>query len=483
MVLESDRCYAALEARDARFDGRFFVGVRTTGVFCRPICPAPTPKRRNVRFFACAAAAEEAGFRPCLRCRPECAPGTPAWIGTEATVARAIRLIRDGRADDGTVDDLAARLGIGGRHLRRLFRERLGVGPNALIRAERAHSARRLLDETDLPMAEVAMTAGYRSVRDFNHAIRGVFGATPTALRARRGSRAPHGATLRLLLSYRPPFDWEAILAHLAPRAVPGVEWVSGDAYARTIVADGGPGIVRLRHRPEARSVELEVPADAGRAVPRFAANARRLLDLDADPQRIGTHLGADPVLARLIARHGVPRLPGTWDPFELAVRAVLGQQVSVRAATTLAGRLAASHGTPIETGVAGLDRIFPTPEVLRRLRPDGAGMPAVKAGAVAALAAAVASGHLVLDGTAPPDETERRLLAIRGIGPWTTSYVALRALGDPDAFPAGDLGLRKGWGNGAGLPSARDLEAAAESWRPWRGHAAMLLWKEGATR
>jgi len=483
VVLEPDRCYAALEARDARFDGRFFVAVVTTGVFCRPICPAPTPKRRNVRFFPCAAAAEAAGFRACLRCRPECAPGTPAWGGTEATVSRALRLIRDGRTDEGRIDDLASSLGVGARHLRRLFHEHLGVSPNAVVRAERAHSARRLLDETDLRMFEVATTAGYRSIRDFNHSIRSVFGATPTALRNRRGRRAPEGATLRLRLSYRPPFDWDSVLAHLAARAIPGVETVRDGAYARTIVHDGTPGVLRLSHEDGARTVVLEVSADAGRAAPALAARARRLLDLDADPERIGAHLARDRRLARLIAKHGIPRLPGAWDPFELAVRAVLGQQVSVKAATTLAGRIVARHGERIDTSEADLTHLFPAPSVLRRLRVAGAGMPATKASALAGLAAAVDAGDVVLDGTMPLDDVERRLLALRGIGPWTASYVVLRALGDPDAFPAGDLGLRKGWSNGAGLVPIAALEAAADAWRPWRGYAAMLLWKEGATR
>jgi AraC family transcriptional regulator of adaptative response / DNA-3-methyladenine glycosylase II len=482
MELAADRCYAALVARDARFDGRFFVGVVTTGVFCRPVCPAPTPKRQNVRVFACAAAAEAAGFRPCLRCRPECAPGTPAWDGTAATVARALRLMRDGAAAEGDVDHLADRLGIGARHLRRLFREHLGVGPYAVVRAERAHAARRLLDETDLPMTAVAATAGYRSVRQFNHAMRAVFAAAPTALRARRGTRRPSGATIRLRLAYRPPFDWDAILAHLALRATPGVERVTADGYARTIVHDGGAGVVRVRHRPALRAVEVEVPADAGRAIPGLAARARHLLDLDADPMQIAAHLATDGRLDALIARHGVPRLPGAWDPFELAVRAVIGQQVSVRAATTVAGRLAAALGAAVETDEPALDRLFPTPAALARLRPERASMPAARTRAVAALAAAVEAGTIVLDAGGPAEETTARLRALPGIGPWTASYVALRGLGDPDAFPASDLGLRKGWGNGDGLASVATLEAAAEPWRPWRGYAAMLLWKEGAT-
>jgi AraC family transcriptional regulator of adaptative response / DNA-3-methyladenine glycosylase II len=480
MELDASRCYRALRSRDARFDGRFFVGVTSTGIYCRPICPAPTPKPRNVRFFSCAAAAQTAGFRPCLRCRPESAPGTPAWVGTSAVVSRALRLLAQGALDDGDVESLAARLGLGGRHLRRLFDEHLGASPTAIWQAQRAHFARRLIDETRLPMSEIASSAGFRSIRQFNHAMRQTFGAAPTTLRRRA---RPHGAApdLTVRLPFRPPLDWTRLLAYLAGRAIGGVEHVGADTYRRTIALGEDAGILTVR-RParDANHLLLSVDGPGTASLFETVGRVRRLFDLDADPRHVVAHLGRDPALARRVRRAPGLRLPGTWDPFELGVRAILGQQVSVAAATTMAGRLAGRFGTPLATADAALTHVFPSPAVLRVAAVEHIGLPATRAAAIRAFAAAIDDRSLLLDGSRPLAEVIAQMCALPGVGPWTANYVAMRGLGEPDAFPAGDLGLRRALANGAGLPTPARLMAHAEAWRPWRGYAAMHLWQGG---
>src|SRR6185369_8903030 len=346
MELDAARCYRAIETRDRRFDGRFFTAVRTTGIYCRPICPAPTPKARNVVFYPCAAAAEEAGYRPCLRCRPETAPGTPAWNGTSAVVARAMRLIESGALDDGDSAALAARLGLGERQLRRLFVQHLGAAPAQIARSRRVHFARRLLDDTDLSSTQIALAAGFGSIRQFNDQIRSTFHLSPTELRAKR-RHAPEPGELTMRLSYRPPLPWTTMLAFLAGRATPGVESVDGGVYRRTVRIGDEPAAIEVRPDPERAQIVL--------------------------------------------------RVRGAWDPFELAVRAVLGQQVSVRAATTLAGRLAERFGTPVELG-AGLTRLFPDPATLADAPIETIGIPKARAATIRSLAEAVASQHLSLD-------------------------------------------------------------------------------------
>jgi AraC family transcriptional regulator of adaptative response / DNA-3-methyladenine glycosylase II len=482
MELDAARCYRALLARDRRFDGRFFVGVVTTGIYCRPICPARTPFQRNVRFFACAAAAEAAGFRPCRRCRPEAAPGTPAWAGSSATVSRALRLIAQGAFDDADTAALAARLGVGERHLRRLFLAHLGAPPGAIARAGRVHLARRLLGETAWPIARVAFAAGFASVRQFNHAMRATFRESPRALRARgRAELAPDRDALVLRLAYRPPLDWPTLRAFLALRATPGVEVVDGQTYERTIAVDGAAGTLALRPVPERCHVLLSLRLPAPDGIRGVVARARRILDLDADPLRIAAQLRRSaPLAAAVKARPGL-RVPGAWDSFELAVRAILGQQVTVRGATTLAGRLVARFGTPLGAAARpGLTHLFPTPAHLRTADLAAIGMPAARAGAIRALAAAVADGRLALDDASGPDEIVAQLVALPGVGVWTAQYVAMRACGEPDAFPATDLGLRRALGNGAGPISAAALAGTAEAWRPWRAYAAMYLWTRG---
>ena len=479
MELDATRCYRALETRDRRFDGRFFTGVRTTGIYCRPICPAPLPKARNVVFFACAAAAEDAGFRPCLRCRPETAPGTPAWNGTSAVVARALRLIESGALDDGDAASLAARLGLGERQLRRLFVQHLGAAPIQVARSRRAHFARRLLDETDLAVTQVALAAGFGSIRQFNDAIRTTFHASPTELRSRR-RHTPAPGELTVRLPYRPPLPWPTMLAFLAGRATPGVEQVSDGAYRRTVRIGDEPAAIEVRPDPEHAQVVLRVHAAEHTRLIDVVERVRRLFDLGADPLRIATHLRRDPRLRPVVGKLGGLRVPGAWDPFELAVRAVLGQQVSVRAATTLAGRLAERFGTAVDLG-NGLTRLFPLAPILVDAPLETIGLPRARAATIRTLADAVASGRLAFDASDGPDGLAARLCALPGIGPWTAEYVAMRALGEPDAFPAGDLGVRAALGNGAGPVASKDAATMAEAWRPWRAYAVMYLWHSHA--
>jgi AraC family transcriptional regulator of adaptative response / DNA-3-methyladenine glycosylase II len=486
--LDSDRCYRALLSRDRRFDGRFFVGVTTTGIYCRPICPSPPPRARNVRFFACAAAAQADGFRPCLRCRPEAAPGTPAWEGSPAVVRRALRLIAQGGLDDDDVEAFAERLGVGGRHLRRLFETHLGASPAAVARASRAHFARRLLDDTDLRMTDVALSAGFRGIRQFNAAMRAAFHQTPRELRARRRAVPGGAAGLSMRLAYRPPLDWEALLGFLALRATPGVEVVEPGGYRRTLRAGGAVGTLAVIPEPEAGCARMLLRLPALDGLQDAVARVRRLFDLDADPLRIGRQLGRSPALAsRVRARPGL-RVPGAWDGFELAVRAVLGQQVSVRGATTLAGRLALRFGETLPAPCEpGLTHLFPEAAALADADVAAIGLPAARVAAIRALARAVADGKLSFEGSEGLDELVARLCEIPGIGAWTAQYIAMRACGETDAFPAGDLGLRRALGSARGPAPERALLAASEAWRPFRAYAALHLWtapeSEASTR
>ena len=480
MEIDRESCLAAFLGRDRRFAGRFYAAVTTTGVYCRPGCPAPLPKPRNVRFYRCAAAAEEAGFRACRRCRPETAPGTPAWSGSSATVARALRQIEAGVADDGPLGVLAERLGVGERHLRRLFAEHLGASPVSVAKTRRLHFARRLLDDTTLRVSDVAHAAGYSSVRRFNEAVKAAFGLAPTELRRHAGAPAD-GAGITLRLPCRPPYDAASLLGFLAARSVPGVERVEDGVYRRTAEIGASAGVVEARF-DEARAVlvlrlvGLE-PVSALEA----SGRATRLFDLEADPGSIEAHLAADSLLAPLVARRPGLRVPGAWDPFETAVRTVLGQQVSVTAARTLAARLVARFGRELPAPAAreGLSRLFPRPEALAEADVASIGIPARRGETVRALAREVALGRLDLGPAASLEEAEARLSRIPGIGPWTTQAIALRSLGEPDAFPAGDLGVRKALARGGPLPSEAAVAARASTWRPWRAYALVHLWTE----
>ncbi len=484
MRLDPAVCERARQSRDARFDGRFFIGVLTTGVYCRPVCPARSPLPRNVRFYPTAAAAAEDGLRPCLRCRPETAPGTSAWAGTSATVARALRLIAAGALDRGGVEELADPLGVTPRHLSRLFVQHLGASPKAVAQTRRLHFAKRLIDETRLPMADVALSSGFKSVRRFNDAFRATYSRSPSALRSARG-REPHEAAtveespIALRLAFRPPYDWGGLIEFLGPRAIPRVEEVSRDAYRRTIRVDGQAGLIEVRPVADRHCVRLEVRQAGPRALFGIAERIRRLFDLDADSSVIANHLERDPLLAPVVGRRPGLRVPGAWDGFELGVRAILGQQVSVKGATTLAGRIVEAYGDPLPAAAGdGLTHLFPTARRLARADLSRIGLPGARAGAINAFARACAEGRLGLESGRSFEEIAGRLTGLSGIGRWTAEYVALRALGDPDAFPSTDLGLVRAAGFDAGPRGARRLAERAEAWRPWRAYAAMYLWQ-----
>ncbi len=486
MHLDQDACYRAYRARDARFDGRFFGGVKTTGIYCRPVCPARTPKRENIDFYPSAAAAQAAGFRPCLRCRPETAPELGAWLGTSNTVARALSLIEEGALDGGDVEALAERLGVGERQLRRLFRRHLGASPVAVAQTRRVLLAKQLLHETELPMAEVALASGFGSVRRFNEAFRELFGRPPGALRRGRAAGAPAGpeGEVTVLLRYRPPYDWPAMIAHLRARAVAGVEVVEGNEYARTIELGGARGTVAVRPAEGVDALRAVITLPRLAALPAAVARLRRLFDLGADPQAIGAQLAEDAALAPLVAARPGLRVPGAWGGFELAVRAVLGQQISVAAAIALAGRLAAAYGEalPGPGRRAGLARLFPRPERLAAADPASLGLPAKRASALVSLAAAAAADPQLFGVGLGLEGAVARLRALPGVGEWTAQYIAMRELREPDAFPAADVGLMRALADADGRrPGPAELLARAERWRPFRAYAAQHLWAHDA--
>jgi AraC family transcriptional regulator of adaptative response / DNA-3-methyladenine glycosylase II len=473
--LDAGTCYEALRARDARFDGVFFVGVATTGIYCRPVCRARTPARDRCVFYRSAAEAEEASFRACFRCRPELSPGLGPVDAVPRLAAAAVARIEEGFLDESSVDDLAAALGVTARHLRRATIAGLGVSPIALAAAQRTAVAKQLLQDTALPLAEVAFASGFSSVRRFNAVFQERFGRPPSSFRrATGGAAGRESVTLRL--DYRPPLDWEALLGFLAGRAIPGVEVAGAGVYRRTVRLGARTGWVSVTRDPARDTLRAEVSLSLVGAILPVRAALRALFDLDAQPAAIAACLGRDPDLGPLVRRRPGLRIPGAFDPFECAVRAVLGQQVTVRAATTLSGRLAAALGAPIATPFPGLDRVFPTPAILAACDEGtiaALGMPGARARALQAMAAAFAGGGIALPRGGDPEEAAARLVALPGIGPWTAEYLAMRALGWPDAFPASDLGVRKALG---GL-APRAATARAEAWRPFRAYAVMHLW------
>lgn len=481
MMLDPDACYRAICTRDARFDGRVFVGVHTTGIYCRPICPARTPKRENVSFYASAAAAQEAGFRPCLRCRPEISPDSAAWRGSSNTVSRALALIEAGALDDGSIEQLADRLGVGGRQLRRLFRQHLGASPVTVAQTRRVHLAKQLIHDTDLSMTEVALASGFGSIRRFNETFQRLFRRPPASLRRGGRGRPSSAPSVTLQLSYRPPYDWEGMLAFLAGRAIAGVESISGGRYARAIEAGGARGFVVVE--PGAgNTLRASISLARLDAMPAVIARLRRLFDLAADPVQIGEHLAEDPALAPLVAARPGLRSPGAWDSFELCVRAILGQQITVPAAARLAGRIAETWGTPLEEPAAralGLTRLFPTADQLAGADIAALGlMPGARAVAISRLAAAAAADPALLGPRRDLEEAVLALKALPGIGEWTAQYIAMRALQETDAFPAADVGLLRALVDADGRrPSPAELLARAERWRPWRAYAAAHLW------
>jgi AraC family transcriptional regulator of adaptative response / DNA-3-methyladenine glycosylase II len=482
-------CYRALQSRDARFDGLLFVGVTSTGIYCRPICPARTAKFQNCRFFGSAAAAQEAGFRPCLRCRPETAPDLASWRGTSNTVSRALALITDGALDgDGaSVETLAERLGLGERQLRRLFLQHLGASPISVAQTRRVLFAKQLIHETQMPLTEVALAAGFGSVRRFNEIFRDLFHRPPSALR-RKISASPAGpeAGVTLRLRYRPPYDWDSMLAHLQARAIPGVEIVESGGYQRTVEIDGFIGSVEVTHVPRRQSLGVTIRFPNVRSLPAIVTRVRRLFDVGADIETIDAHLSRDPLLAPLVARRPGLRAPGGWDGFELAVRAILGQQISVAAARRLAGELVALHGKPVLKDYVShpsLSHVFPTAERLAAADSIGLRMPRTRQLSLQALTEAAATDPNLFRPFGTIEEAIMRLRTIRGVGEWTAQYIALRALREMDAFPASDIGLLRGAATIDGERStSASLLTRAESWRPWRAYAAQHLWAADST-
>jgi AraC family transcriptional regulator of adaptative response / DNA-3-methyladenine glycosylase II len=473
VLADEETCYRAVQSRDARFDGWFFTAVTTTGIYCRPSCPATTPRRANVRFFPSAAAAQGAGFRACKRCRPDATPGSPEWDLRADLVGRAMRLIADGIVDREGVAGLASRLGYSERHLSRQLTAELGAGPIALARAQRAQTARVLLETTELPVTDVAFAAGFASIRQFNDTVRTVFAVTPTELRrSRRGSTAAPAGAIALRLPYRAPLDLDALLRFLGARAVPGVEHYADGIYSRSLRLPHGPGVVELSAGAEAVSCVLRLTdvRDLAAAVQR----CRRMLDLDADPVAVQTALGADPLLGPLVRKAPGLRVPGHVDGAEMAIRAVLGQQVSIGAARRLAGRLTDRYGTPLPAPAGPVTRLFPEPAALRAVE---LGMPAGRLAAVRALAAALDGGGLDLHPGADRADAERRLLELPGVGPWTASYLALRALRDPDVFLPTDVGVRQALRRLDRPADPASAAALAGGWRPWRSYALLQLW------
>jgi len=464
MELAHDRCFAALASKDVRFDGRFFAGIETTGIYCRPVCPARTPLAKNVRFFPSAAAAQEAGFRACMRCRPETAPGAPAWKGTAATVTRALRLIDGGALDRGSLPELASRLGLGERQLRRLFAQHVGASPKAVARVRRLNATRLLLQTSELPLSDVAFVAGFSSIRRFNDAVKTSFGRTPTELRA----QGVGGRGLTLNLSYRPPLEWGALLSFLKARGPVGVVHIEDGIYARTVRApDGCAATISARLLPEKNAVEVRVPAALAPVLTDVVRRIRHQFDLDASPDSLREALGSDPQIGASVREAPGLRVPGAFDGFEVAIRAILGQQISVKGATTLLARIIDRWGDPVSEPRPGLTHLFPTPEQLREAAFEEVGIPGARSRALRELSAGVADGRIDFLPRRDLKTTVSDLCALRGFGPWTAHYLAMRVFREPDAFPGTDLVLKRAAADGA-----------SETWRPWRSYAAMHLWR-----
>lgn len=469
MELDRDICYRALLTRDRRFDGRMFTAVKTTGVYCRPVCPARPPKLENCLFFASAVAAQGAGFRPCLRCRPEVSPKLAAANGTSNTVTRALQLIECGAANDQDLDALAGRLGVGGRHLRRLFHEHVGISPKAVLQTRRVLFAKQLITETAMPLTDVALASGFASLRTFNHSMRLVYGRPPREFR--RGRMSCDSENIRLLLPYSPPYDWEAILNFLSARAIPGVERVEDKHYSRTIHLNGQYGVIAVAPGQDALAVSIQFP-DV-RALPEIVRRATALFDLGAHPASIAAHLSADPLLAASVAQRPGLRVPGAWDAFEMAVRAILGQQITVAAATKLAGTLVSALGHPLpESGFA-----FPEPAAVAASGLSFLGMPEARKRTIRAFAEAVVRNPAFFDPAQRLEAAVAQLLDIPGIGEWTAHYIAMRALRQPDAFPAKDAGILRAFSKQGLTLSSKEMLKRSEAWRPWRAYAALHLW------
>ena len=474
-----ERCYRAVQSKDARFDGWFVTAVLTTRIYCRPSCPVRPPFARNVRFLPTAAAAQREGFRACKRCRPDASPGSPEWNVRGDVVARAMRLIADGTVDREGVGGLAGHVGYTTRQLERLLQAEVGAGPLAVARAQRAQTARVLIETTDVAFGDVAFAAGFSSIRQFNDTVRLVFESTPTALRKRAavrfGSDNASPGTLSLRLPVRTPFAYEGVFGHLAAGAVPGCEDVRDGAYRRSLRLPSGGAVVTLT--PAVDHVRCQLVLDDFRDLTTAIARCRRLLDLDADPEAVVEALTADPDLAPVVTKAPGQRIPRTVDEAELAVRAVLGQQVSTKAARTHVGRLVAAYGQPVHDPAGSLTHTFPSVEQLAEIDPVHLAVPKARQRTLSALLAGLADGSVALDAGCDWESARNQLLSVPGVGPWTAEVIAMRGLGDPDAFPASDLGLRLA-AERLGLPARQaSLIEHSARWRPWRSYAVQHLW------
>ncbi len=474
-----DVYYRALQTKDRRFDGKFFTGVVTTGIFCRPVCPAVTPKRDNCRFFTSAAEAMREGYRPCLRCRPEAAPGSPAWNGVATTVTRALRLINDGALNDGSVEQLAERLGVTARHLRRLFDDYLGLSPLTVAQSQRLLFAKKLITETDIALNELAFSAGFGSVRRFNDAIRKLYGQTPSQLRRNRGQKkVSAGSGIELKLSFRPPYDWPQILGFLQYRAIPGVEDINRNTYRRSVRLGTASGLINVTADRKSQQLFVHFDFPDTLYLQQAVGKIRQLFDLDVDPGEVNQLFSRDPILADLVKKRPGLRVPGAWDIFELSVRAILGQQISVAAARTLAGRLVQKFGEPLSSNAdSQISHLFPKAEDLLGKDLSVIGIPKKRAATIEKMAGIFALGNLALDQANSLDELEKRLCRLPGIGPWTAQYIAMRALREPDAFPEGDIALIRALQSLGYDCNAKFLQQLANRWRPFRAYAAVHLW------
>lgn len=493
---EFDIFYRAMVSRDSRFDGRFFAGVTSTGVYCRPICPAPKPKQENVRFYLTAAGAENEGFRPCKRCRPDAAPGTLAWSRTSTIISRALQLIGEGFLDGNGVGDLGDRLGLGERQLRRLFTSHLGASPHAVALTRRLDFARKLIDETNLNMTDIAFASGFESIRRFNDAVKKRFEESPSYLRKTAHCNSKKERTLNYLilqLPYRPPLDWPWLINYLETRQIPGVEIVNDECYSRSfqIIPRGHSiamvGFFKVTPSKKANHLEFTIFFNEPSQLMSIVYRVRRIFDLDADPLSIASHLEKDPCLLPLTRMFPGLRVPGSWDNFEIAVRAIIGQQVTIRAANTITLRLLERCGCSVkDSPLPGITHLFPGPSAIANANLDGLGMPGKRIETLKTLGAKVACGDIVLEGTINWEMMKKKLREINGIGEWSTEYIAMRALRDPDAFPATDLALKRELTILLNDNKNEDEPRKTDRpniWKPWRAYAAVYLWKKYGQR
>jgi AraC family transcriptional regulator of adaptative response / DNA-3-methyladenine glycosylase II len=479
LQLDPAFCWQAVYSRDQRFDGRFFAGIATTGVYCRSICPVSFGHPESVHWFQSAAAAEAAGFRPCRRCHPDTSPGSSAWFGTWAVVSRALKLISEGALDGGSLERLAERLGIGSRHLRRLFQQHLGASPLKIARSHRVLVARNLIVETQLPVTEIALGTGFRSIRQFNHSVRTAFGQSPTALRRLHGTAAVQDPLAGIIvhLPYRPPFDWTSLIQFFKSRATPGVESVEEEIYRRTVEIGGVAGAIEVWHEASESRLSMRVLLPGCERLMQVVQRARRLFDLGADALHIGSYLARDTRLAGMVMERPGLRVPGSWDGFELAVLAVLGQNLTAADPAPAIEPLVKTFGRRLQVSIPGLSYLFPQPEILAEANLEGIGIPAQQAQTVAALAKAVMAGRLTFDSVKGARNTTTQLHTLLGLEEDTSAYIAMRALGDPDAFSCKSLAFRRALASHRNPVSSEEVSRIFEGYRPWRAYAAMHHW------